>query len=127
MAWIYQDESSPLADSIMQRLRDDTAVVPGLWRLEVANGLVSGARRRRLTDRQIDGVLRDLGLLNITVDPTTADRALGAVLDLALGEQLTAYDAAYLELALRMSVPLASLDKELCAAAVRRGVRLLAA
>lgn len=109
-------------DAILERVRDEGAVVPALWHLELGNVLVQAERRQRL--RATDTTLR-LGLiadLPIRTDPEPPDRLLGDVLALARAEGLTTYDAAYLELALRNGVPLASRDRALVQAAGRAGV-----
>jgi predicted nucleic acid-binding protein len=125
LAWVYDDETSPLADRVMERLRHDTAHVPGHWRLEISNGLAIGERRGRLTSSQISGFVKRLGFLPIVVDVATIDRALGSVLDLARRERLSAYDAVYLDLALRRGIGLATADKALAAAATRQGVPVI--
>ncbi|TVR84956.1 MAG: PIN domain-containing protein [Rhodospirillales bacterium] len=122
VAWCFEDEASMETDAILERVRDEGAVVPALWHLELGNVLVQAERRQRL--RATDTTLR-LGLiadLPIRTDPEPPDRLLGDVLALARAEGLTTYDAAYLELALRNGVPLASRDRALVQAAGRAGV-----
>lgn len=98
------------------------AVAPALWPLEVANAVLMGERRQRSTEAQAAKWLGNLSSLPITVDDETAARAWSDVLRLARAHRLSAYDAAYLELALRRGLPLATLDDQLKAAAAAVGV-----
>ncbi|MHB8418988.1 MAG: type II toxin-antitoxin system VapC family toxin [Myxococcales bacterium] len=126
IAWCFEDEASAATDAILDRLADETAVVPSLWHLEVANVLALGERKRRLTPARATEFVSLLQGLPIGVDAETPARALGAILDLARSGRLTAYDAAYLELCMRLGLPLASQDQALRQAARRLGVSLLA-
>jgi predicted nucleic acid-binding protein len=102
-------------------------VVPVHWPLEVANALLMAVRRARIDAGFRDAALRDLAALPIVLDPETSSRAWHDTLRLADAHRLTAYDAAYLELAHRRALPLATLDAELRAAARAFGVTLLGA
>lgn len=101
------------------------AWVPALWRLEVANVLEMGVRRGRHDAAFRDASLADLALLPIRTDPETDRQAWSATLRLAERHKLTVYDAAYLELAQRRGLPLATLDAELLRTANAEGVNLL--
>ena len=101
------------------------SVVPALWRLEVANVLHLAVRRRRLDAAGCDATLADLALLDIRADVETDRHAWGETRNLAERHGLTLYDACYLELARRRALPLATLDRELRAAAQAAGVALL--
>src|SRR5262249_25136579 len=101
------------------------AFVPALWRLEVANSLTMAVRRGRINSDFRRASLADLALLDITTDQYTDFHAWGETLSLADRFQLTIYDAAYLELAVRRSLPLATLDSQLRTAAAASGLRLL--
>jgi len=125
LAWLYPDEGSPIASEAFELVAVEGAWVPSLWRLEVANSLQIGIRRRRIDAAFRDAALVDLGRLNIAVDPDTDKLAWTAILGLADRFRLTAYDAAYLELAHRRSLPLATLDRPLGAAARTLGVPLI--
>ena len=127
LSWYLEDEASEAADRLLERLAIETATVPALWHFEIANVIALAERRGRVTAaRSLEFVTR-LTTLGITVDEETTVMAFGRVLDLARSERLTAYDAAYLELAIRLGVPLASKDNDLCAAAERLGVSVLPA
>jgi len=125
LAWCFDDESTPAIDTVMLRVAADGAVVPALWRLEVANGLHSGIRRGRVTPAQRDAVLTALAEMDIRTDPETDRYAWSTTVRLAERYRLTIYDASYLELAQRLSLPLASLDKALRDAGGVAGIALL--
>jgi predicted nucleic acid-binding protein len=127
LAWCFKNEATVAADRVLERLAAEAASVPAIWHLEIANVLALSERRRRITPAGSAEFIALLETLEIVVDEETPSRALGRVLDLARGEQLTAYDAAYLELAMRLGVPLASKDGDLCNAAERLGVSVLSA
>lgn len=125
LAWIYQDEATNPVRQICDLVIEQGAWVTGLWRLEVANVLETGVRRGRTDAKFRDATLADLALLPLQLDVETDRHAWGATLRLAERHKLTLYDAAYLDLALRRSLPLATLDPELRAAARAENVLLL--
>ena len=127
LAWCFEDENTPSARQILARLTAEAASVPATWPIEVANVLALAERRRRITPADSAEFIAKLEDVAILVDEETSSRAFGRVLDLAREERLTAYDAAYLELAMRLGVPLASKDADLCNAAQRLGVSVLRA
>jgi predicted nucleic acid-binding protein len=124
LAWCFADEKDPFADAVAGRFPGVVAVVPNLWHLEVANIFVTAERRGRCTHADIVAWYGFLAGLPITVDDRTPTAAWGTTTDLARTHQLSAYDAAYLELALRLPAPLATLDKKLETAARAAGVGL---
>lgn len=123
LAWCFEDEASPQTETILDMLSDDTAVVPSLWELEVSNVLLLGERRRRLTESQTARFVALLGQLPILVDSAIVN--MEAVLAVGRHHALTAYDAAYLVLAEREGIPLATLDTKLRNAARAVGVQLI--
>jgi predicted nucleic acid-binding protein len=125
MAWVYADEANPAIRHVFDLVGDQGAWVPSLWRLEVANILEMGVRRGRHDAAFRDATLADLALLPVNIDPETDRQAWGATLQLAERHRLTLYDAAYLELAKRRSLPLATLDIDLRAAASAEKVSIL--
>ena len=127
VAWLFADEASPRTDALLQRLTEGAAVVPNLWHLEVGNVLAMSERRGRINSSQNASCLELLGRLPIEVDAETGRRALREVLSLARAEKLTTYDAAYLELAMRRNMPLATRDRALRRASRRVGVTTLPA
>jgi predicted nucleic acid-binding protein len=126
LAWIYADETTQPICDLIGTVIESGAWVPSLWRLEVANALEMGARRGRTKAAFRDAALRDLALLPIRVDPETDTHAWSETLRLAQKHRRSLYDAAYLELALRRDLPLATLDAELKKAAKAEGVATLA-
>ena len=124
MAWSFEDETDEYAEAVLDRLAITRAVVPALWPLEVANALLMGERRKRSTEAETikwTGILKSLP---IVIDGETNAHAWSDTLTLARGHNLTAYDAAYLELAIRRSLPLATIDGKLKLAAKTVGVAL---
>ena len=111
--------------AVQDRLRDDDAVVPSHWPLEVTNVLVLGAHRGRITTQDKARLLGFLAALPLRIDAETADQAFGDIAAMAATHQLTTYDAAYLELAYRLGVHLATLDGKLRAAATALGIQPL--
>lgn len=127
IAWLFDDERTQAAHAVMRRVVAEGAIVPSLWRLEVANVLRNAVRRGRCDEAYAGRSLTRLGRLAIKSDEETDSHAWGATRTLSREENLTLYDAAYLELAARKSAPLASCDAALLAAAARRKVNVLTA
>ena len=125
LAWIYSDEITPAIQAVFETVAEDGGLVPALWRLEVANGLTSALRRGRIDAEFRDAALRDLAMLDIATDPQTDLLAWSSILRLADAAGLTVYDAAYVELAQRRSLALASLDNPMRAAAEKLGLEVL--
>jgi len=126
VAWCVDDESIALSENVLDLLASGgQAVVPAIWPLEVANALLVAERRKRITTAQVTAQLGRIARLPILVEPTPADRAFGAVLSTARQHQLAEYDAAYIELALREGLPLATVDGNLGKAARDAGIRLV--
>ena len=125
LAWVLPDEGSEPAASVLARLADENAIVPEVWPLEVANVLVVAHRRGRLSTPELQRAVADLLALPIEVDQETHGRALGAILQVAASRDLSAYDAAYLELAQRRGLPLATLDLGLRSACAAAGIGII--
>lgn len=115
MAWCFEDEADHYSDGVLAALSGSSAVVPGLWPLEVANVLMVSERRGRLTREDAQRFLEHLASLPISVDPIVPEA--GELLAVARAHRLSAYDAAYLHLAVRTHLPLATRDRTLRAAA----------
>ena len=128
MMWLLP-QSQPggitYADAVLDELGRVGAVVPGLWPLEASNVVAKAQSRGVVTAPQAAEFVELLGRLDIVVDAATAVHALGRTLELARAHHLSAYDAAYLELALRQRCALATLDAALAAAADAAGVARL--
>jgi predicted nucleic acid-binding protein len=126
LAWCFEDEQTPAIMALLDRVVEDGAVAPQLWPIEALNGLLTAQRRRRIepeTRSRMAGFLADLP---ISLDDQTAAQLWTATARLADSHGLTAYDATYLELAVRLKLPLATNDRALMAAARAEGVVLLA-
>ncbi|BDI29917.1 ribonuclease VapC [Capsulimonas corticalis] len=125
MAWCFEDEATPESRALQDRLESEDAVVPSIWPLEVANVLLVGERRGRLTQADVTQFITILQSLPINVDHAAEGVVFGQVLALARAHRLSVYDASYLELALRRNLALATFDRELRQAAQTLGVVLL--
>ena len=126
VAWCFEDEATPETEGILDLLaKGTTVVVPAVWPLEVANAMLSAERRKRINVAQATAFLRHIAGFPISVDPIPLGGAFDQVLSVGRQHQLTAYDAAYLELALRETLPLATLDNDLRRSAGIAGVDLL--
>jgi predicted nucleic acid-binding protein len=124
LAWLFQDEQYAYADAIIAKLPNLEMMVPRLWHLEVANVLLVGERRGRCSQADTTQWLAYLGGLPIVLEGETEARAWSDTVNLARQHGLSAYDAAYLELAMRQGLPLATLDTKLKGAAGASGVAI---
>jgi len=125
VAWCFKDESSEWTDALLARFNaGDTAIVPQHWPLEVTNSILVALRRGRITKEKVARLFGDLLALPIRVDSSSRETTFGEVFACAEKYGLTVYDAAYLELAIRERIPLATLDSELRNAANSAGVSL---
>jgi predicted nucleic acid-binding protein len=122
MAWCFEDEGSEFADKVLDQLADTEAWVPSLWAFEVANVLLVAERQGRLTPADSMRFIALLGDLPILIDDGARERALGPVLSIGRDVGLTAYDASYLELAMRLGAGMATGDEKLRAACRASGV-----
>ena len=127
MTWCFADESSPTSAGVLRRVEAEGATVPSLWPVEVANALLVGERRRRLTEADLSRFLRLLHALPLRIEEVAWPTVLGPVRVLARDQRLSVYDASFLELALRSGLPLATQDQRLRAAAERVGLELVPA
>ncbi|MGO9178401.1 MAG: type II toxin-antitoxin system VapC family toxin [Candidatus Limnocylindrales bacterium] len=125
LAWCFGDEASELADRVLDRLEHDEAVAPAIWPLEVANALRTAERRGRLDLADLARVRELLGALPVQVEAVPLEAALGEVTELARQLDLTAYDAAYLALAARRGLALATVDDRLTRTSARAGFELV--
>ncbi len=125
LAWLLPDEKNAAADRIADRFESEPAVVPAIWRLEVGNALLMARRRERLTDKEVERLLAALVDLPIEQEPGHDDARLSRVIALARSLGLTSYDAAYLEIAQRRDIPVATFDARLREACLSAKVALL--
>jgi len=115
LSFVLTDEFDERAGFLLDAMRSISAVVPAIWPAEVANGLVVAKRRKRIDRRGVERAVHLLENLDIQVD--RSDFSMARIIALAENHGLTAYDATYLELALREGIRLASSDGDLIAAA----------
>lgn len=127
LSWCFADEADAISDGVLRSLQTGSAAVPAIWPLEVGNVLLAAERRKRLSPADSSRFVGLLHSLPIEVDAFTAARGLREVLAVARQYQMTSYDAAYLELALRHGLPLATRDKRLATTAKSAGIELLIA
>lgn len=125
ISWCLVDENNDYANDILAMMQNCEAYVPAIWSLEVANTLLVAERRNRMTQEQSQLAIVLLQSLLIHVDEATDSQALSSTLTLGRQESLAAYDAAYLELAIRLKLPIATIDRRLAEAANRCGVGLV--
>lgn len=124
-AWLLREERSADAEKVALLIVQDGAWVPQLFSIEIANVLMQAVRRRRIAASYADTQLRRLEDISLSIDTETSDHAWNTTYRLAEDEELTVYDATYLELALRRDATLATLDADLAKAGRRRGVPVL--
>ncbi|MBL8876857.1 MAG: type II toxin-antitoxin system VapC family toxin [Phycisphaerae bacterium] len=121
LAIAFDDEDAAYAEAVIEAIGADEAIVPTLFWFELRNALIMGERRKRLTPVRTAAFLSDLALLPFSVDESPRE---AIVLDLARQHALTVYDAAYLELAQRKNLPLATLDDALIKAAKNSAIAI---
>jgi predicted nucleic acid-binding protein len=125
LAWLLPDEQGSPADELANRLEEGAVCAPALWPLEVGNALITAQRRKRLTERETELLLRTVQTLPVDLDTKSAGDSFAAVTACARKLGLTTYEAAYLELAQRRGLPLATLDQRLADAARKIGVPVI--
>jgi predicted nucleic acid-binding protein len=125
LACFLRDESTPLRQGLLQQIVLQGATVPSIWHLEVASAVQATAKSHRIKASDMDRLLADIALLPIVTDASTAHNAWTRTWRLSLQHKLTVYDAAYLELAIRHDLPLATLDAALARAATTENVIVL--
>ena len=125
LAWCFEDEQTEAIMALLDRVTESGAFAPQLWPIGALNGLLTAERRQRIDAERRHQLAGFLAELPIAIDGETATRLWHPTAQLAEDHGLTAYDATYLELALRLNLPLATCDKLLIAAAQRADVRLL--
>lgn len=125
MAWLFEDEATPHTEKILDHLQTGEALVPTLWSYEVGNVLVMAERRKRITEAQGRRFAELLGSLPIHTADSHIPELWGGAVIAARTHKLSVYDGAYLDLAMREGVSLATLDKALKAAAKKCGVDTL--
>ncbi|HEY1789941.1 MAG TPA: type II toxin-antitoxin system VapC family toxin [Verrucomicrobiae bacterium] len=125
IGWVHPGQATELTKTLLEEAKNGIAIyVPALWHLEIANGLLVAVRRKLMTEAQRERGLTFLSQLQIIIDDESNRLAFSTISELAARNSLSAYDAAYLELARRKSLPLGTRDEPLRAAAKKSGVKL---
>ena len=122
LAWLFPDETTEATSHLRDSLIEGRAFAPALWPIEVANVLLVATRRGRVDSEEWEQLYANLEALPIEIDPVSPSRVWGKTLQLAHAHRLSVDDALYLELALRMRLPLATLDRTLSEAARLEGL-----
>lgn len=124
MSWCFEDEGNGYAETVLESLESAEAIAPAIWPLEVGNVLLVAERKKRLGQAASVRFLSLLGALPITVEQEPSERMLKEILSLARTLGLSTYDASYLDSAMRLDLPLATLDAALANAAKKSGVQM---
>ncbi|HUX67245.1 MAG TPA: type II toxin-antitoxin system VapC family toxin [Terriglobales bacterium] len=124
LAWCFADEASAYAEAVLAALAEREALVPAIWPLEIANALAVAERQKRIRQPDVSRYLELLNGLAIQQDALSVSESVGNVLPLARAYRLSAYDAAYLDAAIRNDAPLATLDRSLADAGRRAGAEI---
>ena len=127
LAWCFPDEASEYADAVLMALEGRAVLVPAVWPLEVTNAVMVAERRKRISQPEVRRFVELLQGLNIRQDSLPVSESVSNILPLAREYDLSAYDASYLEVAIRRNTPLATLDKGLVKAGRKAKVELLLA
>jgi predicted nucleic acid-binding protein len=126
LSWCFPDEQTPLSLSVLDRLNaGEPALVPAFWSAEVLNSLLVGERRGRISPQQTEAFLGDLRVMRPTIDSASLEQIFGPIQEICRVHRLTPYDALYLELAMRVQCPLATLDQPQKDAARALGIECL--
>jgi len=126
VAWCFDDEATRFTEGVLDfMVADGEALVPSIWPLEIANALLVAERRKRIALAKVTALLIKIAGLPISVRPAGPKHAFERILPIARQQGLSLYDAAYLELAIREGLALATLDSELQRAAKTTGVELV--
>jgi predicted nucleic acid-binding protein len=125
MAWCFKDEQTSSTDALLNQLEASKAFAPRIWTLEIGNILLSACRKQRINYASATEFINLLTALDIQIDEAVATKSFHDIFMLAHAEGLTTYDTAYLELAMRLGLPLATRDRQLSEVAARLGVVVL--
>ena len=125
LAWLFEEDYTPEALEVLQRVEGDGMLVPPLWWYELENGILSGERRARRSAEESDSFLKLIYALPIQTDDAPQQQICDSIITIGRRFRLTAYDAAYLELAVRSRSPLATFDAAIRQSADKLGAKLI--
>jgi predicted nucleic acid-binding protein len=124
LAWCFPDEASDYADSVLLAVENQTLIVPAIWAVEITNALLVGERRKRIRQPEVRRFIDLMNSLSVVEDGQPFADTVSNVLPLAREYDLSAYDAAYLDVAVRHEIPLATLDVALQKACTTAGINI---
>jgi predicted nucleic acid-binding protein len=124
LAWCFPDEASDYADSVLLAVENQTVIVPAIWAVEITNALLVGERRKRIRQPEVRRFIALMNSLSVVEDGQPFADTVSNVLPLAREYDLSAYDAAYLDVAVRHEIPLATLDGALQKACKAAGINI---
>ena len=126
LTWCFPDENAAIAELVAERFKQgEMALAPSFWPHEVLNALLAGERRKRISKEMVGSFLDDLAVLPVSLRPVSARDVFDRIQSLSREHGFTAYDAAYLDLAMESGLPLATLDEDLCRACKEAGAALV--
>jgi predicted nucleic acid-binding protein len=125
LSWCFEEEAGEISKELFDRMERETALIPAWWFLEITNVLAIAQRKGRLDSFQVSSFIETVDLLSLEVDNEAPNRAFKHLLPLCEHHGLSSYDAAYLDLAIRRQLPLATLDAPLAKAARKSGVPII--
>jgi len=124
MSWCFEDENTEYSKQILLLLKKIKAIVPCIWPLDVMNVLKVAENKHRITTLKSNAFVNLLNSLPIEIDPNLNCLLNKSILEITRKHSLSAYDAAYLEIAIRQNIPLISFDKKLCEVAKKEGISI---
>lgn len=125
LCWLFGDQATAYTDDVLDRIGGGCeALTPTIWPFEIANAMIVGERRKLISHMQVVAFVEALRALGIRAETVDGERAFGRVLEMARRFRLSAYDASYIELAVRKGWPLSTVDGPLRSAAKAAGVDL---
>jgi predicted nucleic acid-binding protein len=124
LAWCFPDEASDYADSVLLALENETAIVPAIWAVELANALLVGERRKRIHQPEVRRFVELVMGLSVVQDGQASANTVSNIVPLGREYNLSAYDAAYLDVAVRHEIPLATFDHALRKACTTAGIKI---
>jgi predicted nucleic acid-binding protein len=127
IAWLLEEDAAASAPALADILQNETLVVPAHWPADIGNALLTSLRHGKLPSNRLEMMLDDCAAFEISIEPPTPVEKVSALTRLAAAQNLTFYEAAYIQLALERAIPLGTLDQDMRSAAARLGIRVFPA